>query len=368
MVTLSDPNVLSFLSPDGRFLVSCHSLQYISVFNVKTRLPAGQLRFDDVHRGFKHVAWTDSSSFVVVDSKGEVIQVDVMPDLDPLWNPRPKNLASLSIVRPQDQSSGPAGGFCYDSASGFFALGLSDGVQIWGRARERSWTLVDTIPCGHKAHGPYWIPDSMAFINDGQLVIMTRYGIGIWAGAGKDFVWQESGAEDGFTSCVVSPNKRSIACGTSDYIVYIWPVRDERPYLGDSWQKPFVFKIPTGREWLEEADVGATPLNYLDDESILTADPIGTIYVISPQGETKHKFSVGQNYFIRTITAHKSMVYIVAIGPLCTTMLLGYTDDVVVHHRAASGPLEPDPNYSDPCGIFQAVNLKALRIDQTRDA
>ncbi|QRV96137.1 hypothetical protein RhiJN_24155 [Ceratobasidium sp. AG-Ba] len=357
MVTPSDPDVLSFLSPDGRFLASCHSLRCISLFNIKTRLPAGQLRFDDVHGNFKHIAWTDNSTFVIVDSRGEVIQVDVLPDLSPLWNPRPKHLASFSIVRPQDQNSGSACGFCYDPASDLFALGLSGEVQIWSGARERSWTLVETIPCGHNARGPFWILDSMAFVNDGRLVIMTHYG--------KNFVWQEINAEDGFTSCVVSPNKRSIACGTSDYIVYVWPVHDERPYLGDSAHEPFVFKIPTGREWLEGADVGTTPLSYLDDESILTADPIGTVYVITPRGETKHRFSVGQNYFIRTITAHESMVYITAIGPLCTTMLLGYTDDMVVHLRAASGPLEPDYNYSDPCGIFQAVNLKMPRTGQT---
>ncbi|QRV84459.1 hypothetical protein RhiJN_12475 [Ceratobasidium sp. AG-Ba] len=203
----------------------------------------------------------------------------------------------------------------------------------------------------------------MAFINDRQLAIMTRYGIGIWTGVGCAFTWQENGAEDGFTSCVVLPDKKSIACGTCDYTVYIWPVRDESPYIGGSWEKPHVFEVPTGREWLEVSYVGTTPLAYLDGKSILTADPLGTVYVISPRGDIKHKFSVGQNYFVRTIAVHEAMVYIVAIGPLATTILLGYTDDVVVHLRAASGPLEQDYNYSDPCGIFQDVNLRMPRAD-----
>ncbi|KAG8735820.1 hypothetical protein FRC10_010107 [Ceratobasidium sp. 414] len=223
--------------------------------------------------------------------------------------------------------------FCHDPIRNLIAISFIGEIQIWclrlDSTRRRRWVLYDTIR--YIDNGDDWCATAMVFFgaNNRSLCAATFSGFIIWTYADKSFRWHDHDFKAEISHCVVSPDSLSMVASTSDHSILIWPLQAEGPVTSEQR----TFDIPTGRSWIEYAE--SAPLAYFDAKTVVTADPIGNIYVLSLEGQSKHVFPVGENYFICSILVSDPIINIVAIGPVCTTMLIGFTADTVVHRHVA---------------------------------
>ncbi|KAG9084490.1 hypothetical protein FRC06_004064, partial [Ceratobasidium sp. 370] len=223
---------------------------------------------------------------------------------------------------------------CHDPIRNLIAISFIGEIQIWclrlDSTRRRRWVLYDTIR--YIDNGNDWCATAMVFfgVNNRSLCAATFSGFIIWTYTDKSFRRYDHNFKAEISHCVVSPDSLSMAASTSDRSILIWPLQAEGPVTSEQR----TFNIPTGRSWIEYAE--SAPLAYFDAKTVITADPIGNIYVLSLEGQPKHVLPVGENYFVCSILVSDLMINVVAIGPVCTTTLIGFTADTVVHRHVAS--------------------------------
>ncbi|KAG9096251.1 hypothetical protein FRC06_008873 [Ceratobasidium sp. 370] len=322
----SDPNVKSYLSPDGKVLAFVDTHGCVMLVDMQVGVTLGSLEFGHYPR-ITCFCWANNTQFIIGNSVGEVYQATLVQagQLDSA------NLAVISTIIPQ--SNRPIVTLCHDPLRNLLAISFIGEIQIWclrlDPARRRDWVLFDTIPCEH--NGDESCATAMTFFGTGDetLCAVTHFGFAIWMHANKSLNWHAHNLETGIACCAVSPDGQSMTATTTNLSILIWPLRAGGPVISEQR----TFDIPMGRDWQEYAE--SAPFAYFDAETIVTADPIGNVYALSLEGKTKHVFSVGQNYFIRSILACQSVVTIVEIGPTCTTLVIGYTNELVVHRRIA---------------------------------
>ncbi|KAG8710542.1 hypothetical protein FRC08_017025 [Ceratobasidium sp. 394] len=324
----SKPGLVSSLSPDGHRLATCaRPTASVLLVNVESGLSLGHLQFDC---RITCLFWATNSTLILGSANGQVFQANVAP------NPRldPSDLALMSTIL--TSSNGAVKALCYDPIHSLLAVGFIEEVQILSlrldAGRRRRWVLFDQFDCPHP--GMPWLPSAMEFYGSTDrflFISSATKGFTVWAYKDKSISWFQGDDESAAGPCAISPDNQSLAvsfCSDTHFGISIWPLSTTGPIM----EREKSYKIPTGQVWIEWAEFA--PLAFLDSKLVITADPVGTIYIVSVDGQTKHTFSVGVNYFVRSIMVCQSMVNIVAIGPASTTMLLQYTDDAAAYRKA----------------------------------
>ncbi|KAG9097330.1 hypothetical protein FS749_006572 [Ceratobasidium sp. UAMH 11750] len=280
----------------------------------------------------EHMCWTSNTQFIIGTGTGEVLQASLLPA-----GQSDNDLVLVSTIIPPFKRSILA--FCHDPIRNFIAISFFDKIQIWclrldSKCRHR-WVLYNMIQCLEND----WYATAMTFFgeNNHSLCVVTPSGFITWTYKEKSsFRCYNHEFEAVVTHCVVSLDNLLMAGSTCDRSILIWPLQATGPVISEQQ----TFDIPTGRSWVEYAE--SAPLAYFDAETVITADPIGNIYLLSLEGEPKHVFSVGDNYFIHSISMSDQMFSVVVMGPVCTTMLIGFTTNAAIHRRLAKAWEEQD--------------------------
>ncbi|KAG9087972.1 hypothetical protein FRC06_002280, partial [Ceratobasidium sp. 370] len=101
----------------------------------------------------------------------------------------------------------------------------------------------------------------------------------------------------------------------------MWPLSASGPI--SKQQRTFEIPLPTSRDWVGKAN--SSPVSFLNAKSIVTVDPAGTVYIVSIDGQVQHTFSVGDNYFVKSIWIHEPAAQIIALGPRGNPLIIGCT-------------------------------------------
>ncbi|KAG8779702.1 hypothetical protein FRC12_023933 [Ceratobasidium sp. 428] len=346
---LSDRRNISALSFDGKTLASVGHGGGVMLVDTQFGNTIGFLNFAH-YPPVSFMNWINETQLLVGNTRGGISQATLTPAAEIPNNSNP--LASVVTIIPQSEFK--ATSMCYNPIHNLFAIGFSGEIQIWclrlTPQRQRRWVLFDSIECEDE-EGTKDSATTMIFFgaNAQSLCAFTFNKFVIWDYSDKSLRWHAHDWGTFFRCCAVSPDGKSMAVSTTDLSVLIWPLHGGGPCIHDQQ----VFEIPSGRNWIEYAET--TPVTYFDAETILTTDPVGNIYIVSLDGRKKEVFPVGENYFVRAILIHESMINLVTMGPACTTMLIGLTNNARVHRRVAKEFKAQAPLMTDHCVIQQRV-------------
>ncbi|KAG9079224.1 hypothetical protein FRC06_007880, partial [Ceratobasidium sp. 370] len=285
----TDSGLNAYLSPDGKHLACTHTNGSVMLVDMQAGITLGTIEFG-TFPSFSCLRWTSNHQFIIGNRYGEVFQAN----LAPLGQLDGDNLALVSAIIPPCNSS--VVDLCYDPIRNLIAISFVGKVEIWclrlDEMRRRRWILYDTIVCDRSVDESCAAALTFFGGDDRALCAVTLSGFTIWTYADRSLKWHAIGHDTYITHCVTSPDGQTMAVSTTDLSVLIWPMHVGGPDIGQQR----IFEIPTGRDWQEYAE--SAPLTYFNAETIITADPIGNLYFLSLEGQTKHILPVGANYFI----------------------------------------------------------------------
>ncbi|KAG9098029.1 hypothetical protein FRC06_006903 [Ceratobasidium sp. 370] len=318
MATAQNPSLISHLSPFGDILASAEGNSKIILTRVKTGATFGVIDFGP-NRRISCLVWATNTCLVIGNHVGEVSQADLTYYAA---EDSPK-FAKLSLVT---RSHYPIKAMCFDVSDYLLAISFDGNIQIWcGRLtneHRREWALYDMVSCQH--NGAAWSASTMTFFStdNKSLFAATDAGFGIWVYSDRSFWWYERTNLPAIKHCAVSPNGRTLAVSTKDLSILIWPLAASGP--ASTQPRTFEIPIPVGQSWMSKVDV--SPVNFLNTELIVTTDLVGTVYVISLDGQMQSTISIGENYFIKSIwasTVHRTTAQVIALGAHGNPLIIG---------------------------------------------
>ncbi|KAG9087536.1 hypothetical protein FRC06_002492 [Ceratobasidium sp. 370] len=269
----SDPSLLSRLSPSGRLLASVGNGGYLLIVDVLSGHTLGRIHFGRGQGRVTALEWVADKALMLGNCFGE-----------DLSEPVPSEVASLSTIIPGSDCRIYA--LCYNRSRGLLAVAFAHEIRIW--RWEKSWVLFDTVECCtvNHDHESLWVATGLAFLKTSDASLLIAKDVGIWKQGEKSLTLYEGSRDASVGYCIMSPNGQWLAATSGDLSVSIWPLAAAGPVVDQ--RRTFI--IPTGQDWADTVD--QVPIAFLGDSSVLTADPIGTIYVLSFEGEVQHVFSV----------------------------------------------------------------------------
>ncbi|KAG8735816.1 hypothetical protein FRC10_010103, partial [Ceratobasidium sp. 414] len=294
MTSAQSLSFVSHLSPFGDLLASIEGVERIVLTCVKTGTTLGIIDFGpDFHATC--LCWATNTRLIVGNNSGEVVQADLMHPI----TPDSLKLAELSLITRNHNC--PVKILCFDVSSYLLAASFDGEIKIWYghllHGSRREWVLYDTLLCQHDRVG--WSASAMAFLstNDKSLFAATEFGFAVWVFSDKSLSWYERANSHVIEHCAVSLDSRMLAASTRNFCVLMWPLSASGPI--SKRQRTFKIPLPTGRDWISKAN--SSPVSFLDANSIVTADPAGTVYIVSLDGQVQRTFSVGDNYLVKSI-------------------------------------------------------------------
>ncbi|KAG8707829.1 hypothetical protein FRC08_000265 [Ceratobasidium sp. 394] len=324
-------HLLSHLAPSGQRLASFGDDGTVFFTETQTGKCRGSVSFDDMP-SITCLTWATSANILIGNSLGSVLHFSMT--LNPItYSPVfPQSIALPHSSYIQTQGNRPIKAMDFDPLQRRLAIALDGEIQFWNltvtKRGQKEWMAFDALKFQHNGHKQP-VSSILFFGENRNLLAATSCGFVIWTGKGNSPLHYERG-QYGLPSigqCALAPDETMLATSTSDFTILIWPLSDSGLIM-DQHQR--IFKIPTGRD---QANTNSAPVAFLD-ESVVTADLLDNIYVLSRNGEIKHSVSVGLDCFVRSIWVSESTedatlntVNIVAKGPTGTILLIGYAED-----------------------------------------
>ncbi|KAG8691146.1 hypothetical protein FRC11_006422 [Ceratobasidium sp. 423] len=310
------PGVIGSISPDHRFICTVGSDGMVSILETTSGSLLGCLNFGG-KQGATSVTWFSGTQFFIGCKEGCVLLARLVFESRLAEGSR---LAAVTVIGSSTKGGSPTA-LSFDYGLGLLAVVTSNALDIWrcvlDSEHKRTWEFVDGGHASLRSVG--YTACFFGGHTDKFLFIGTNDGYALWSQQTKKLEWNVVGTYP-IRRCAVSPGGRILAATKSNFEVLIWPVQTS----GISCSERSTFVIPTGRDWI----TGGTfpPINFVDDNSILTADPVGTVYFVTARAEVLDKFDCGLNYHIRSLFWTPAYLYALALGPGGTTVIANFTD------------------------------------------
>ncbi|KAG8691106.1 hypothetical protein FRC11_006761 [Ceratobasidium sp. 423] len=212
----------------------------------------------------------------------------------------------------------------FDPETGLFAFADQYGFLVFrtnpNRARSKKWLLIDrrnTVSTGGRVCDLTFILS--ANTQTKRLFIGTTNGAMIWTGKDEPF-FQLNLNNMHVARCIVSNNGTMLAASTPDLRVLMWPILASGLDLADQR----VFRIPTGRNHCPL--IPGAPLAFFGDDHLLTADPLGRIYLINTWGEEQDSLNLTA-WYLSTISFTDNWLYVTSINHVNEVHINAYSNN-----------------------------------------
>ncbi|KAG8775436.1 hypothetical protein FRC12_001489 [Ceratobasidium sp. 428] len=275
----SDPNVISRLSPSGCYMACIGTNGDLQLVDLQSGHVLGFLCLKSQQHitGFK---WVTDQFIILTSDSGEVLKANLIYDKYPH-----DKLATLSTIIPAGNKAVLA--MCYHRVQAFLAVAFPAKIELWQWEKSAvppHWALFDTIKC--KTNGFQWNITDIMFIQQDRgtcLLIVRDTGFVIWKKHQEGLGFYRGENDEPLSYFAESPNCSLLAASCADLSISIWPLTSRGPDMAERE----TFNVPTGREW-----AGHTlPIAFSSNSGlILAADPVGTVYVFSLQGDPQYTF------------------------------------------------------------------------------
>ncbi|KAG8710545.1 hypothetical protein FRC08_017028 [Ceratobasidium sp. 394] len=313
------PDLLLSVAPNGKCFASIENGKHILLTGCQTGNRIGKIEFKfDAFPRLTCLTWATRLNLFVGNESGDVIQVNLNKV------PCPREMPPISFV--MNRHIRPVKATSFDVSKCLLALALNHEVQIWGIYTDHQWRELDEVKCQQDKHG-WQVSNVMFFGSHRYLLIVTSNGFIVWTGEGKPASRLEGKIRD-FSSigkCDISHDDKWLVASTESAGVLVWPLSHEGPVM----DQQRTFSIPTVEG--QVVATGPTPVAFLDEQTIIVADPTGTIYTMSLAGAMKQAFSVGPNTSVYSIWVREGSVNMFATDAMQTPVLIGYTSDEATH-------------------------------------